>query len=77
MARFRLHPEDSFSKRFDELCKKTNELGIAITWNYSNVYPTIVTDTKTGKEYELRDNDSGEYGYEFPPTLESKLTFEK
>jgi len=77
MTRFRLLPEDGFQQRFEQLCEKANELGISITWSYSNVVPTIVTDTRTNKEYQLRDQDSSEHGYEFPPTLEYKLTFEK
>jgi len=77
MSKFRLKESHEFSKRFEELCKKADELGIHIEWVYSNVYPTRVTDTINNKEYELKDNDSGEICYQFPPNLEYKLTFEK
>jgi len=76
MANYRLKDSHEFSKRFEELCIKANELGIDIQWNYSNVMPTWVKDTKTGKEYQLKDVDSNEHIHEFPPTFEYKLVFE-
>jgi len=74
---YRLKDSHDFVKRFEELCKKADELGIDITWNYSNVMPTWVKDTRNNKEYQLRDSDSNEIGYQFPPTFEYKLVFEE
>lgn len=73
---YRLKESHEFSKRFEELCAKANELGIGIQWNYSNVMPTWVTDTQNNKEYQLKDADSSENCSEFPPTFEYKLVFE-
>lgn len=77
MKQYRLKEEHEFSKRFEELCAKANELGIDIQWNYSNVIPTWVKDTKNNKEYQLKYTDGGETVSEFPPTFEYKLVFEQ
>ena len=77
MARYKLKADSEFTKRFDELCSKAEELGIDISWPYSNTQPTVVTDLKNQESYELRDVDNSEFLNSFPPMYEYKLTFDE
>lgn len=74
MSTYKLKEDSDFFKRFQELCQKAEELEIDISWAYSNTIPTWVKDKKTGIEYQLKNSDDNEFVYEFPPSLEFKLT---
>ena len=74
MTYFRLKDTHPVKEKFDKLCELADELGIKITW--SN-YSTEISVDGFKETFELRDMDSGEVVYEFPPCMEYKLIVDK
>ena len=75
MSKMRLTDKHPFKDRFDELAALTEAMGISIAFFGMR---TFVTDTETGKRYELEYIDSPDDAPNcWPPTTECKLTYEK
>ena len=69
MAR-RLTDKHPLSQRFDAVCKFADEQGIRID---VLGHRTSLTDTRTGKSYDLVDLDNWAPVVDFPPSFEHMI----